>query len=110
MTYYTPVSPYLVGHHLKHGFLSQRSLEKIEGGRPSYALFGNNVRTLVFDSPEWAAEWWAGAYGTEIVVMQINGDVTVEEDSPRLLDGMHFLTGEIPPEQVSVYQAPAIQP
>jgi hypothetical protein len=111
MTYYHPAMKSLVGHHLAHGFLSMRSLIEREHpyDRRRYTLRDANepARTLVFDTPERAAEWWAGAYGTEIVMLQIDGDVAIEQDSPKLLEGMLFLEGEITADQVSLYDAPA---
>jgi hypothetical protein len=109
MTFYHPAMKSIVGHHLRHGFLSMRSLIQLEHphNRHRYRDDGVPARTLVFDTPERAAEWWAGAYGTEIVVLQIDGDVTIEQDSPKLPEGMLFLEGEIPADQVSRYEAPA---
>lgn len=113
MPFYTPSSPWNVGHHVRHGFLSMASLHKLDadrGYRPSRNYRDPSCRTLVFDTPERAAEWWAGAYGTEIVLLEIDGDVTIEEGNTGLLEGMYFLTGEIPADQVSRYEAPTAVP
>jgi hypothetical protein len=114
MPYYHPAMKSLAGFHLENGFLSMKSLIEREHphrrGRYSLQNAPEEARTLVFDTPERAAEWWAGAYGTEIVMLQIDGDVTLEQDSPPLLEGMLYLEGEIPPSQVSLYLAPSLTP
>lgn len=112
MSYYHPAMKSIAGHHLQCGFLSMDSLMDKEHplNRHGYVRTGEPCRTLVFETPEHAAEWWAGAHGTEIVVLRIDGDVTIERDSPKLPEGMLFLEGEIPADQVSVYEAPAFIP
>jgi hypothetical protein len=114
MTYYHPAPKSIYTHHLAQGFLSMRTLVDREDRWRRYQYHGHDLaapaRTMVFDTPEGAAEWWAGAYGTEIVLLQIDGDVTLEENSPPVPEGMFFLTGEIPPEQVSLYEAPSPAP
>lgn len=114
MTYYHPAMRGTVGHHLARGFLSMRSLVELEnrwrGYRYDSRSLAEPARTMVFDTPEAAAEWWAGAYGTEIVMLQIDGDVNVEQNTLRVPEGMFFLLGEIPAEQVSLYQEPSLTP
>jgi hypothetical protein len=111
MTFYHPAMKSFADHHLKHGFLSMESLVKLEHpwNRARYRRQDIPARTLAFDTPERAAEWWAGAYGTEIVMLQIDGDATTEEGN-NLLEGMVFLAGEIPADQVSLYEEPRLVP
>lgn len=112
MTYYHPAMKSLVGHYLRQGFLSMRSLVAQEHphARHRFRDTGEPARTMVFDTPEGAAEWWAGAYGTEIVMLQIDGEVSIEQNSPVLPEGMLFLEGEIRADQVSLYEAPSAVP
>lgn len=112
MTYYHPAMKSCAGHYVQCGFLSMDSLVAREHphNRRGYVPSGEPPRTMVFDTPERAAEWWAEAYGTAIAILQIDGDVTIEQDSPVLPEGMLFLEGEIPADQVSRYEAPAAAP
>ncbi|NTF18182.1 hypothetical protein G6L37_07165 [Agrobacterium rubi] len=112
MTFYHPAMRTLVGHHLQNGFLSMDSLMAREHPQKRYGYnrTGETARTIVFDTPERAAEWWEGAYGTKIEVLQIDGDVTIEEGNIGNYDGMFFLLGEIPADQVSLYEAAAPTP
>lgn len=117
MTYYHPASPYFVGHYLNLGFLDRKGLVDLEHPQvQSYMRFWHQdrlsepARTLVFDDPDKALEWWAEAYGTEIVLLQIDGDVTLEENTPPVPEGMFFIEGRIPPEQVSRYEPSSPRP
>jgi len=114
MTYYLPASPHLVDHYLQHGILAMRSLLELEHPHNRTRFRFQNLdapaRTLTFDDPQTAADWWAGAYGTEIVILQIDGDVALEQNSPPMPAGAFFLEGEIPAGQIKLYASAAPKP
>lgn len=111
MPFYHPTMKSLAYHPVRHGFMSMRSLHKLEG-RQGYAWYqggaDQSCRTLAFDTPERAAEWHLGAHGSVPAIIEIDGDVEIEDSGNlHLSEGMVFITGEIPADQVSLYDAEA---
>lgn len=109
MTYYHPTLKSVAPYIARQGFLCLASIQKLEGrSRHFWSEDDLACRTLVFDSAEKATEWHIGAYGITPVIIAIDGDVQIEDSGNlHLLEGMLFLEGEIPGDQVSVYDAEA---
>nr|WP_250807408.1 hypothetical protein [Neorhizobium tomejilense] len=105
MTYYHPAWTSGYKHHLRHGFLSQASLHKLEGGWGHF--HGNNsneCNTLACTSYEAAVEYSQALYGSiEITILEIAGDYETWPIKGTLVpEGTVMLLGEITADCVSL--------
>ena len=99
MTYFHPAWTSMHKHHLKHGFLSETSLRKLDGTGGYHPGVDTGCRTLVCSTYEDALEF--GPISTspsiEFTVLEIEGEYERSPLSGTLVpDGTFFLYGEIP--------------
>jgi hypothetical protein len=105
MTYYHPAWETLHRHHLRYGFLSRASLNRLENGYGRHRHADDkDCRTLVCTSYEAALEYGRGLFGgIELVIVEIEGEYETTPISGTMVpEGTCFLYGEISPDRVRI--------